>query len=208
MKKLSILFSVGLLIFSLSCSEDTPTEPQNNPPKIISITVSPPEIKIDETISLSCVATDADGDDLTYIWSSDFGTFPDGASGPSVNWKAPSVDGVFNIIVVVSDVKETAQTEKIIIINSNNSLSGIITLKDKSLPISDVKIEVGELSTFSKEDGSYIIESIPSGEITIKASKLDYEIFEKPITISASESAIQNIEMIGSIKISGKVSNS
>jgi len=108
----------------------------------------------------------------------------------------------------VSDVKETAQTEKIIIINSNNSLSGIITLKDKSLPISDVKIEVGELSTFSKEDGSYIIESIPSGEITIKASKLDYEIFEKPITISASESAIQNIEMIGSIKISGKVSNS
>ena len=69
MKKILSILLLNTLVVLFSCSEDQPTEPENSAPIIQSITASPPSIKVNETTSFSCIATDADGDDLTYIWS-------------------------------------------------------------------------------------------------------------------------------------------
>jgi len=110
MKKILSLLLVSFLILLLSCSEDQPTEttePENSAPNIQSITASPPYGVMSEISSLSCIATDSDGDELTYIWSTNDGTFPNGANGLSVNWNAPNYEGTFIVNVTVSDVKET-----------------------------------------------------------------------------------------------------
>jgi len=119
MKKIISFFLISTFVIFSSCSEDKPTEPTNNAPKIQSITASPSPIKVNETTSLTCVATDSDGDNLTYSWSSDNGTFPNGTSGSSTTWRAPSGEGTFNIKVIVSDGKETDQKEKNITVSAN-----------------------------------------------------------------------------------------
>ena len=113
-KFLFLLLVTSIILFN--CADDQPTEPKNNAPQIKSITASPASIKVNETTSLTCVATDADGNDLTITWSCENGTFPNGASGASVNWKAPSENGTYNIAVTVSDGKETADSEKEIVV--------------------------------------------------------------------------------------------
>ena len=73
---ITVIFSLLIII---SCSETT--TPSNNAPKIQSITATPSSIRVNETTSLTCVATDADGDNLTITWSADNGTFPNGNIG-------------------------------------------------------------------------------------------------------------------------------
>jgi len=117
MKKIISFFLISTFVILSSCSKDKPTEPTNNAPNIQSFTASPSPIKVNETTSLTCVATDLDGDSLTYYWSSDNGTFPNGTSGFSTTWRAPSKEGTYNIKVIVSDGKEMDQKEKNIIVS-------------------------------------------------------------------------------------------
>ena len=79
-----ISFSMILLLTS-SCSEDSePTKPINHAPVIESISASPSSLKINEKTTIACIATDQDGDDLTYTWSSEQGSFPGETIGSTV----------------------------------------------------------------------------------------------------------------------------
>lgn len=80
-------------------------EKENQSPVIQSTTASPQTIKTGETTQLTCVATDPDGDQLTYSWSSTNGTFPNGTNGSSVLWEAPDEAGTNTISVIVDDGK-------------------------------------------------------------------------------------------------------
>ena len=83
----------------------------NEPPVIKSITATPEQVEEGETVTLTCIATDINSDDLTYTWSTtdtipDFPTGED-AIGRPIEFKAPDyVDGgdnEYTIQVVVSD---------------------------------------------------------------------------------------------------------
>lgn len=111
-KIISYLFIITILII-YSCNKDeSPTSLQNHLPKIESLTANPNKVLTNEEATLTCIATDEDGDNLTITWSSKIGSFPVGAIGVSVKWKAPSQIGVDTIVVIVNDGKQTVQ-EKI-----------------------------------------------------------------------------------------------
>lgn len=74
----------------------------NNSPTIISLTIdlaSPIEVNQDTTIT--CYATDQDGDQLTYIWAKTGGTIT--GSGSTITWTAPDTAGTYVITCTVSD---------------------------------------------------------------------------------------------------------
>jgi uncharacterized protein (TIGR02145 family) len=96
-----------LLIGLLGCNDDSSTSIQNQKPKVINLAAHPSQIEVNEETTLTCIATDADGDNLTVWWSSTFGTFPNGFAGLSVKWKAPYTKGKYVINANVSDGKET-----------------------------------------------------------------------------------------------------
>ncbi len=102
-----ILLLISILIILISCSEDNTTESTNSAPSIQSVSATPPAISMNETTTVSCVATDTDGDNLSYIWSANGGTFPSGATSLSVTWKAPMTNGNYEVEVTVSDGKDT-----------------------------------------------------------------------------------------------------
>jgi formylglycine-generating enzyme required for sulfatase activity len=75
----------------------------NRAPVIESITAEPAVAFPNSTTELTCVASDEDGDSLTYTWSADAGSFPQGSSGSIVQWQAPGEFGEYYIRVTVDD---------------------------------------------------------------------------------------------------------
>ncbi|MHB8085815.1 MAG: PKD domain-containing protein [Dehalococcoidia bacterium] len=116
-----------------------PKEQANRPPVIDQIIG--PKAWLPQTESpLTCMASDPDGDNLTYTWTADNGTIK--GSGSTITWISPAGDGIYNITLVVSDgrggVTKTVQAERVIF-NADGSISqdAPVVLKI-TLPSTDV----------------------------------------------------------------------
>jgi len=81
----------------------------NQAPVIQSITANPSIILPNGTTEITCVASDEDGDSLTYAWSADYGSFPGGPSGSIVQWQAPGEFGEYYVRVTVDDGRESVR---------------------------------------------------------------------------------------------------
>ena len=99
-------------IYSVSCTVDDGNGGQdvesinievtgNQPPVISSLTADPDIVEIEGTSTLTCIANDPDGDNLTYTWESASGTI-DG-TGHIVTWTAPSTEGTYSVSCKVED---------------------------------------------------------------------------------------------------------
>ena len=80
----------------------------NRNPVISSLIAEREKIKRNDTIDIECIALDPDGDDLTYIWSSNEESTVHGkiyGEGAKVEWIAPSASGIYHIKVRVIDGK-------------------------------------------------------------------------------------------------------
>ena len=114
---LSISF-ILLFGFNLACNDNPTDGSGNNQPEISEILVSPIPVKVDDWTYFTAVATDKDGDKLTYFWSSSEGEFfpGDTASNPTP-WKVLNA-GNHTVTCTVSDGKDTAS--KSISVNVTN----------------------------------------------------------------------------------------
>jgi hypothetical protein len=93
------LFLVTLVIFS-GCGGPAP--PINHSPTIITLTAEPPSpIEVNQSTVITCLATDQDGDTLTYGWAKTGGTIS--GSGSAIIWTAPATPGTYIITCTVSD---------------------------------------------------------------------------------------------------------
>ena len=63
------------------------------------------------TIQLTCSASDADEDEITYEWTADGGDMSD--TGAAVNWTAPQEIGLYYVTVVVRDSHGTSDARTI-----------------------------------------------------------------------------------------------
>lgn len=73
----------------------------NHPPVITSLTADPSPVREGKTCSLECIASDPDGDELSYSWSATRGGIS--GQGDTVTWTAPNTCGTYVITVTVAD---------------------------------------------------------------------------------------------------------
>jgi len=89
----------------------------NHPPVISSLTANPSSVDINQTTTITCIASDPDGDPLTYDWTVNAGSFEGDTSGPSVTWRAPSAADIYIVVSCeVSDGEGGEDSESINII--------------------------------------------------------------------------------------------
>jgi len=93
-----ILLLVVVIILS-GCGGPAP--PINHPPVISGLTVDPSSVDINQSTVITCIATDPDGDTLTYNWTKTGGTIS--GSGSAITWTAPSTAGTYTITCTVYD---------------------------------------------------------------------------------------------------------
>jgi hypothetical protein len=91
--------------------------PSNQPPTISSLTADPTAVPAGGTSTITCTASDPDGDPLTYSWSATGGTIS--GSGSQVTWTAPQTIGTYTIICTVSDGKGGTAEESVDVTTGN-----------------------------------------------------------------------------------------
>jgi len=112
-RSLCILLALLLLLFGC---ESFGSNDQNEPPEIERIETDTEDISTRQRVWVNVLATDPEGDELEYSWSSNGGEILTGGASdvpdysPTTNparWRAPEVPGEYKITCVVSDGIET-----------------------------------------------------------------------------------------------------
>jgi hypothetical protein len=116
------------------------------------------------SLQVVCIASDRDGDELSYNWLSSGGNIT--GKGPEVTWTAPEEIGVCDITVVVDDGHDGEDTRSLILIAANGTLpiieNLIVTAKEpKYLKETPTGYKVGK----GKEYDIECISSNTSGEL-------------------------------------------
>ncbi len=75
----------------------------NHPPVIDSLTTERKKVVKAGPTTIECVASDPDGDELSYTWSAERGNIS--GEGPIVTWVAPNTYGTYTITVTVADAR-------------------------------------------------------------------------------------------------------
>ena len=105
----------------LACSAEGPTQSGNRPPNILSVTVTPESPGVGTTATIAVLATDPDGNALTYTFDVPFGFVYDNSTTPaSIRWRAPADGGLYRITVGVSDgIETTSKTIEISVVGQS-----------------------------------------------------------------------------------------
>ena len=103
----------------------------NQPPVIASLTAAPGKVELGGISTITCTATDPDGDTLSYTWSATGGTFS--VAEEAISWKAPATDGKFVISVTVNDSKGGTAERQLTIIAGTPEITVLLDpLPDES----------------------------------------------------------------------------
>jgi len=100
--------------------------PGEHPPVINSLKAKQNVIGPLDSCLIECVASDEDGDELTYEWSASKGTI--NGDGATIAWSAPEAEGVYNIVVKVADGNGEEATDSMTIIVKDNHPPEIVSL--------------------------------------------------------------------------------
>ena len=110
MKKTPRLFTLGILLLTFLFLF-TGCKKENNPPVVSSVVVTPAIIDANAVAAVTVVATDLDGDPLTYAYSVNGGAIT--GSGPAVQWTAPPAAGAATAAFSIASSKERSVSVRI-----------------------------------------------------------------------------------------------
>jgi hypothetical protein len=173
----SVALLLAVLLVPLACRRD----PDNFPPVIESILLDPAgDFVPGYEIAVTAIATDKDGDPLSYLWESDGGavTRPDEQTTSWEIFTTAEPLSYESIRVTVSDGKESVSLSKTIQISPGLTVSGFACFRGTSIPVEGVEVTIGKYTTLSGEDGSYTIRSLREGYHIVRALKEGFDLFE------------------------------
>lgn len=116
------LINILIVMFGLLISSCSKTE-INKAPVITSILINPSSIPVSGTVSITVVATDPDGDALTYSYTPNGGAI--NGIGPAVTWTAPANAGTYSVTVKVSDGKTSSEQSAALTVTPNSTVTSI-----------------------------------------------------------------------------------
>ena len=131
-----VLTIVAVLLMSIACGNSVEPTPQpgpggNQPPVISSLTpertqVLPSTVQSPSIIVIECVASDPNGDTLSYEWATTGGKFS--GDGATISWVAPEHLGDFKVTVTVEDGKGASTVQSITISVVSNQAPEVLEL--------------------------------------------------------------------------------
>ncbi|TSA37488.1 MAG: hypothetical protein D4R64_05665 [Porphyromonadaceae bacterium] len=203
MRKLAYFLLLSLIV--LACE-------RNRKPVISDLTCSPESRSAGTIFTLKVLASDEDGDLLTYLWKADDGNFTTSTNTREVKWKSP-VSGAgktFSITVVVSDgTKEVTRTFQILLGEPElGSVSGQVNFTNFKIPIPDVTLSIGGKTATSDLNGQFFLSGIPAIDDTLFAGKQDFSSVKSVVKIPANDTISVTIELTSvnfTTKVSGTV---
>jgi hypothetical protein len=150
----------------------------NQAPTLESLTAKPPTVGISASSTITCIANDPDGDVINYNWSADEGNVT--GVGDTITWIAPKREGIFNVIVKLTDGKggETIGSVPVTVAGAT-----------KTIIIDVIQQETGSVASDGDRDNSRIMAGDDSSNIGYRAF-FSFNIF------SLSHTEIKNAKLL------------
>jgi hypothetical protein len=155
----------------------------NASPEISSLDPSAPSVTLEGSCTISCAASDADGDTLTYGWTATGGTIT--GEGSTITWIAPAAEGSYTITVTVSDGKGGTASDSCTVIAEIRFGSIDIKSSPDGAAVYLDGVDTGNITP-------YIITNLEPGDYTIKLVLYHYEYREAMVTVNEDETTYIN----------------
>ncbi len=133
----------------------------NNDPIINSITANPRKIHLGTDSEISCDAFDPDGDEITYAWSAEQGSFS--GSGSQVIWTSPVEEGNYYLKCVIQDEYGATDSDSI-----------LVSVQDSTIH------QIGDLVAYYPFNGNANDESDFNNHGTVFGATLVSDRFDNP----------------------------
>ncbi len=166
-----------------SVSDSCNIQVVNTPPVIASLTPSATDLPPLGSCTIGCVASDADGDTLTYEWTASGGTIS--GTGDSVSWDAPAAEGTYNISVSVNDGHGGTVSDSVGIlvemkygsIDARSDPSGAAVFLDG--------VDTGNITP-------YVITNLTPGSYTVMLEMYHFKYREQTVMVNPNETTYLN----------------
>ena len=161
----------------------------NNSPVIDNLLFPSDQVVSSGSYGVECIASDADGDTLQYVWSATDGTIS--GDGNTVIWKAPDFSGTYNIEVTVSDGKGGSATSQKSVSVVDNQLPVIHRLTSEPPAIGQGLQGMLRCYAIDPEGGSLVYEwNADTGILSGQGAEVFWTAPDKPGTYSVMVAVI------------------
>ncbi|WP_455392968.1 hypothetical protein [[Eubacterium] cellulosolvens] len=149
---------------------------KGSPPLVTDLTVVPESVEVDGEVTIIVEATDPDGDDLLYVFTSTGGTI-ESVDGNKATWRAPGVSGYYNISAYATDGEFFSNTMHVMVQVYKNSPPEILNVS-----LNPDEVKTGRAMTITvqasdPDDDKLVYEFICSeGELSGCDSEFDNEV--------------------------------
>jgi hypothetical protein len=158
-------------------------ESVNTPPEISSLDPSATSVALEGSCTISCAASDADGDTLTYDWTATGGTIT--GQGSTITWMAPAAEGSYVITVSVSDDKGGTASDSCAVIAEMRFGSIDIQSSPDGAAVYLNGEDTGNITP-------YTITNLEPGDYAIKLVLYHHEYREATVTVTEDETTYIN----------------
>jgi len=155
----------------------------NTPPVITSLTPSTTDLAPEDSGTIGCVASDADGDTLTYAWTATGGTVS--GTGSSVIWEAPATEGTYTVSVSVSDGHGGTASDSCDIIVEMKYGSIDIQSNPDGAAVFLNGVDTGNITP-------YVITNLTPGSYTVELQLYHYKYRQQTVVVTPNETAYLN----------------
>jgi len=143
----------------------------NDAPTINSLTAAASSLWPGGSTAITCNASDADGDSLTYTWTADGGLIT--GSGNSVTWKAPNATAIYQVRCKVEDGKGGSVTQTVNLTVGKATVEGTVVDVSSSEGVAGVQVTIDGANATTDADGNFSVIGVGQGTHTVQLAPPD-----------------------------------
>ena len=145
-----------------------------------------------QTVRVTAVANDVDGDSLHYRWSAGSGAVSE-ADARSVEWRLPNVEGTATVFVRIDDGNggfARGSASVFITRNPQVPFSGTVVDRTTSSPVANADVSVNGVSVKSASNGRFYFTVKPNPRYVLNARKDGYALTSLIYADSATQTDV------------------